>query len=162
MLASDATRVLELLDQIKTYEKKLESLCLKSAMAKRLSSLPGFGPKCTARLTGEIRTIRRFDSESALAVYLGVACLDDHSGTTLKRGKPARHVNKLTQVTMLIATDRHRHFCLESQTYYQKKRSEGKTHNQALRALARHLIRVIYRMLTHNRDYELKNPLAKP
>jgi len=95
MLASDATRVLELLDQIKTYEKKLESLCLKSSMAKRLSSLPGFGPKCTARLTGEIGTIRRFDSESALAVYLGVACLDHHSGTTLKRGKPARHVNKL-------------------------------------------------------------------
>ena len=77
-------------------------------------------------------------------------------------GKPARHVNKLAQVTMLIATDRHRHFCPESQTYYQKKRSEGKTHNQTLRALAQHLIRVIYQMLTHNRDYELKNLLAKP
>jgi len=162
MLASDATRVLELLDQIKTYGKQLETLCSKSPMATRLSSLPGFGPKCTARLTGEIGTIGRFNSESALSVYLGVACLDHHSGTTLKRGKPARHVNKLAQVAMLTATDRHRHCCPESQTYYQKKRSEGKTHNQAVRALARHLTRVIYRMLTENRDYQLKNLVAKP
>ncbi len=135
MLASDAARVLELLDQIKTYGDQLEALCSKSPMAQRLSSLPGFGPKCTARLVGEIGTIHRFDSESALAVYIGVACLDHQSGTTLKRGKPARHVHKLAQAAMLTATDRHRHFCPESQAYYQKKRAEGKTHNQALRAL---------------------------
>ncbi len=162
MLASDAARVLELLDQIKAYGDQLAVLCSESPMAQRLSSLPGFGPKCTARLVGEIGTIRRFDSESALAVYLGVACLDHQSGTTLKRAKPARHVNKLAQVAMLTATDRHRHFCPESQTYYQKKRTEGKTHNQALRALARHLTRVIYRMLTQDRNYKMKILVAKP
>jgi transposase len=162
MLASDAARVLELLDQITAYGDQLEVLCSESPMAQRLSSLPGFGPKCTARLAGEIGTIRRFDSESALAVYLGVACLDHQSGTTLKRGKPARHVNKLAQVAMLTATDRHRHFCPESHAYYQKKRTEGKTHNQALRALARHLTRVIYRMLTQDRDYKMKILVAKP
>jgi transposase len=162
MLASDAGRVLELLEQIKTYGDQLDASCLESPMAQRLESLPGFGPKCTARLVGEIGTIRRFDSDSALAVYLGVACLDHQSGTSLKRGKPARHVNKVAQVAMLTATDRHRHFCPESQTYYQKKRTEGKNHNQAVRALARHLTRVIYRMLTQNRNYELKILVAKP
>lgn len=162
MLASDGARVLELLEQIKAYGDQLDVSCSKSLMAQRLESLPGFGPKCTARLTGEIGTIGRFDSESALAVYLGVACLDHQSGTSLKRGKPARHVNKIAQAAMLTATDRHRHFCPQSQTYYQKKRTEGKNHNQAVRALARHLTRVIYRMLTQNRNYEMKILIAKP
>ncbi len=162
MLASDAARVLELLEQIKTYGDQLDALCTESPMAQRLESIPGFGPKCTARLVGEIGTMGRFNSESALAVYLGVACLDHQSGTSLKRGKPARHVNKIAQVAMLTATDRHRHFCPQSQTYYQKKRTEGKTHNQAVRALARHLTRVIYRMLTQNRNYEMKILVAKP
>jgi transposase len=162
MLASDAARVLQLLEEIKTYGNQLDALCAKSSMAQRLSTLPGFGPKCSARLVGEIGTIHRFDSESALAVYLGVACLDHQSGTSSKRGKPARHVNKLAQAALLTATDRHRHFCQQSARYYEKKRSEGKTHIQATRALARHLTRVIYKMLTHNRDYKIKILVAKP
>jgi hypothetical protein len=32
--------------------------------------------------------------------------------------------------------DRHRKYVPESQRYYEKKRSEGKKHNQAIRALA--------------------------
>ena len=41
----------------------------------------------------------------------------------------------------------------QSQRYYEKKRAEGKSHNQAIRALGRHLCRVIFKMLTMNRPY---------
>jgi hypothetical protein len=44
----------------------------------------------------------------------------------------------------------------ESQRYYEKKRSEGKKHNQAIRALGRHLCRIIYKMLTEEREYEMR------
>lgn len=37
-----------------------------------------------------------------------------------------------------------------------KKRSEGKKHNQSVRALGRHLIRVIWSMFKNKRNYELR------
>jgi hypothetical protein len=38
------------------------------------------------------------------------------------------------------------------------KRVEGKTHMQVLRALARHILRILFRMLSNNhRDYRLPN-----
>jgi len=52
--------------------------------------------------------------------------------------------------------DRHRKYVPESQRYYEKKRSEGKKHNQAIRALGRHLSRIIYKMLKEERDYEIR------
>ena len=44
----------------------------------------------------------------------------------------------------------------ESQRYYEKKRSAGKKHNQAIRALGRHLSRIIYKMLTEEREYQIR------
>ncbi|GAI90019.1 unnamed protein product, partial [marine sediment metagenome] len=38
---------------------------------------------------------------------------------------------------------------------------EGKSHNHTLRCLARQLIRVIYKMLTEDRDYIIRKELRK-
>jgi len=45
--------------------------------------------------------------------------------------------------------------------YYLKKRTEGKSHNHALRCLARQLIKVIHKMLTEDRDYIVRKELKK-
>ena len=45
----------------------------------------------------------------------------------------------------------------ESKRYYDKKRDEGKAHNPAIRALGRHMVRVIWKMLTEDRDYEIRD-----
>ena len=58
---------------------------------------------------------------------------------------------------MMIAVDQHRKCVPESQQYYDKKRAEGKSHNQAIRALGRHLCRVIYKLLKEERDYEIRD-----
>jgi hypothetical protein len=47
----------------------------------------------------------------------------------------------------MVAVDRHRQGVPQSPRYDEKKRSEGNTHNQAIRALGRHLCRVIYKLL---------------
>ncbi|MDH3988934.1 MAG: IS110 family transposase, partial [Gammaproteobacteria bacterium] len=39
--------------------------------------------------------------------------------------------------------------------YYERKRAEGKKHNQAIRALGRHLCRVVFKMLTQDRPYRI-------
>jgi hypothetical protein len=57
---------------------------------------------------------------------------------------------------MMTAVARHIRCVPESKAYYDKKRAEGKSHNQAVRALGRHLVRVIWSMLKNKRDYELR------
>jgi len=49
----------------------------------------------------------------------------------------------------------------ESRVYYDRKRAQGKTHNQAVRALGWHMVRVVWRTLTAQRDYEPK-PTSAP
>jgi hypothetical protein len=66
-------------------------------------------------------------------------------------------VNTRAKAAMMTALDRHRKYVLESQIYYEKKRSEGKKHNQAIRSLGRHLCRIIYKMLTEEREYQIRS-----
>jgi transposase len=111
--------------------------------SKIAKSIPGFGTICTAGLAGEIGTIERFSKEGSLALYLGMAIRDNSSGKYQGTKQP-KHVNTRAEAAMMTALDRHRKYVLESQRYYDKKRVQGKGHNQAIRALGRHLCRIIY------------------
>ena len=154
MIQEDARRVLELHEKIETLEARMEEIAANSNIAERLSTIPGFGPITTAELAGEVGTIERFDTESSLALYLGMSNLDNSSGKH-KGSKPPKQVNERAKAAMMIAVDRHRKKVTQSQKYYEKKRAEGKKHNQAVRALGRHLCRVIFKMLKENREYIL-------
>ena len=156
MIQEDACRILELSDKIKVLEAKFEDIASRSVIAQTLSTIPGFGTVSKSELAGEIGTIDRFIDEASLALYLGMAALDNSSGK--KKGtKDPKHVNTRAKAAMMIAVDRHRKCIPESQRYYEKKRSEGKRHNQAIRALGRHLCRVIFKMLKHEKGYEIRN-----
>ena len=154
MIQDDAVRVLELHDKIQTLELRMEEVAHGSEIARTLSTIPGFGDICTAELAGEIGTIERFGSEAGLALYLGMTNLDNSSGRQ-KGSKPPKQVNTRAKAAMMVAIDRHRKRVPQSQNYYEKKRSQGKKHNQALRALGRHLCRIIFKMLQDNREYIL-------
>ena len=80
-----------------------------------------------------------------------MSTLDNSSGKYQGSQAP-KHVNTRAKAAMMIALDRHRKYVPESQRYYEKKRSQGKKHNQAIRALGRHLCRIIYKMLKEGRD----------
>jgi hypothetical protein len=96
-----------------------------------------------------------FSKEGSLALYLGMSTLDNSSGK-YQGSKAPKHVNTRAKAAMMIAIDRHRKYVPESQRYYEKKRSAGKKHNQAIRALGRHLCRIIYKMLKQEREYEIR------
>jgi hypothetical protein len=80
--------------------------------------------------------------------------LENSSGKR-QGSKPPRKVNRRAKAAMMTAIDRHRKSVPESQRYYEKKRAQGKTHNQAIRALRRHLCRIIYKMLKEEREYKI-------
>ena len=153
LIQDDAARVLELHAQIHSLEVRLEGIAKDSAMAKVIDSIPGFGLICSSELAGEIGTLERFRHDGSLSLYLGMANLDNSSGKH-KGAKMPRHVNSRCKAAMMTAVDRHRKQVPESQRFYEKKRGEGKTHTQAIRALGRHLCRVMYKLLKEDREYE--------
>jgi len=155
MIHEDAQRCLELDDKIKALEAKIKEVARNSRIAKILLSIPGFGTICTSELAGEIGTVERFSKEESLALYLGMSTLDNSSGK-YQGTKAPKHVNTRAKAAMMIALDRHRKYIPESQKYYEKKRTEGKAHNQAIRALGRHLCRIIYKMLKEEREYQVR------
>jgi len=155
MIQEDATRCLELDGKVKRLEAQIAEVAKGSKITKILRSIPGFGAVCTSELAGEIGTIERFASEASLSLYLGMSTLDNSSGK-YQGTKTPKHVNTRAKAAMMIALDRHRKYVPESQRYYEKKRSEGKKHNRAIRSLGRHLSRIIYKMLKEERDYEIR------
>jgi transposase len=155
MIQEDARRCLELDEKVKRLEAKIAGLAAKSRIAKIVRSVPGFGAVCSSELAGEIGTIERFSKEGSLALYLGMSTLDNRSGK-YQGTKAPKQVNTRAKAAMMIGVDRHRKKVAESQRYYEKKRAEGKKHNQAVRALGRHLTRIIYRLLKEERDYEIR------
>jgi transposase len=153
MISDDAKRILELKEKIDALETQMKTLVEQSSLATLLKSIPGFGTVCAAEVSGEIGMIDRFNSESGLAIYLGMAPLDNSSGN-YKGTKTPFHVNKRAKAAMMVALGHHIRKVPESKVYYDKKRAEGKKYNQALRSLGRHLTRVIWSMVKNNRNYE--------
>jgi transposase len=152
MIIADAQRVLDLIRQVQALEKLIVTIGASSTIARRIETIPGFGPVCSGTLAGEFGNLDRFEAETSLALYSGMTRLDNSSGQ-FTGSKNTRQVNTHAKAAMMVAVARHIDNVPESRTYYDKKRTEGKTHNQAVRALGRHLIRVIWSMLKHDRHY---------
>ena len=129
MIQQDAARILELKRQIKALEEQIADVAERSSIASQLASIPGYGSVCSATL-------------------------DNNSGK-YRGSKAPKHVNARAKAAMMVAVDHHRKRVPQSQRYYEKKRADGKRHNQAIRALGRHLCRVIFKMLSEERPYRI-------
>jgi transposase len=160
IIYSIAKNILELKEQIDALDKKLDEIGQEITAVRRLTSIPGVGVKLSSRLIGEIENINRFKTESKLAVYCGIACVDNSSGK-VEKAKLVYKSNKICKMTMVAMAGCSIRFIPESGVYYAKKRAEGKSHNHALRCLARQLVKVIFKMLKEDRDYVINDKIKK-
>lgn len=160
MVIEDAQRVIALTGKIKRIETHLKDLLPQSELATTIESITGFGLICATELAGEIGTMQRFASESALARYIGMAPLDNSSGV-YTGSKGGKQVNQRAKAAMMTAVARHYFHTPQSKTYYKRKRAEGKRHNQAVRSLGRHMTRVIWSLIKNNRLYQSREEITK-
>ncbi len=159
MVNSDARRLLALRREIEELERHILTIATQSELARRIESIPGFGLICSAELAGEIGNLARFRSEKGLAVYLGMAPLTNSSGTFHGTKRP-KQVNRHAKMAMMNATAHHVKLVPESSNYYTKKRAQGKAHNQAIRCVGRQLVRTMWSMIIHGRDYQTAQPIS--
>ncbi len=144
--------ILELYEQIEALDENLEELKEEVEAVRILQSLPGAGIKTASRLVGEIQTIERFDSHNQLAAYLGVACVDNQSGEH-DQAKPVFPNNTVGKAAMMELASNMIRFDSESKKYHEKKKAEGKKPLDAMRRVARQIVKIIYRLLVERREY---------
>ncbi len=155
MVARLAKEVMALDTEIDATETMIEDRFRGHRHAEIILSMPGFGVILAAEFiaaTGGDMTA--FDSADRLAGVSGLAPVPRDSGRisgNLRR--PRRYNRRLLRSCYLsaqiaIRTD------VASRNYYDRKRSEGKTHTQAVLALARRRLNVLWAMLRDHAVYQ--------
>lgn len=119
-----------------------------------LLSMPGFGPVLAATFLSNIGgSLDGFDSVDRLASVAGLAPVPRDSGRISGNLHRPRRFNRRLLRTCYLAALSSLKNSPASRTYYDRKRSEGKSHKQALIALARRRINVLWAMLRDNTVY---------
>ncbi|WP_139651833.1 IS110 family transposase [Raoultibacter phocaeensis] len=113
-----------------------------------LLSVPGIGPVYAAAIAAETGDVARFPDAGRLASYGGVAPVREESGTGARRSRKRRGGNRRLKDALVGSARAAALHDPPSKAYYARKRAEGKSHKQALRALARRRVDLIYALLT--------------
>lgn len=160
LIARLAGDLLDLDRHIKDLDKQLRSRYSDHPHASHITSIPGFGPVLGAQLIADTGgdLISAFGSPARLAAYAGLAPVPRDSGRVKGNlHRPKRYHRRLRRVFYLAALSAIRPDG-PSKTFYQRKRGEGKIHTQALIALARRLVDLVWALLRDNREFQPNKP----
>jgi transposase len=154
MLPRKVKRLLAIHEEVKELEKELEQLLEFGGYTIQTAS--GCGPIVAATIVGEIGEISRFNSPAALAKYAGCAPRELSSGKHHRYVKTRAGNRRLTSAFHHMALSQISRMGNEkARTYFQKKISEGKSKAQALVCLRRHIVNVIWCMMTRREVYRI-------
>jgi transposase len=119
-----------------------------------VTSLPGMGTLLAAELFVYTNNLTGYTSADQLAAHAGLAPAARDSGVvTGNHHRPRRYHRDLRRVFYLSALTAVR-VCPRSRAYYDKKRAEGKNHHQALLALARRRVDVLWALIRDHTVYQ--------
>ncbi|WP_330328841.1 IS110 family transposase [Streptomyces sp. NBC_00536] len=159
MVHTLAAQVIALNQQVAEMDKLIAARFREHRDAEILAGLPGLGPILGAEfLAATGGDMDAFATPDRLAGFGGVAPAPRDSGKisgNLRR--PQRYNRKLQRVFYTSALISIR-CCEESRRFYDRKRAEGKRHTQAVLALARRRVNVIWALLRDGRRYEPAPP----
>jgi transposase len=140
-------------DQLATIDKRIEQVLDRHPDTALIRSLPGMGATLTAEFLAVTGGIDRYPSGDQLAAAAGLAPVLKQSGKVryLQRATAGdKALKRVFYQSAFVAVG-----CdTTSKTYYRRKRSEGKTHHQAVLALARRRVNVLHAIMRNRRPYE--------
>ncbi|ADP78645.1 IS110 family transposase [Pseudofrankia inefficax] len=159
LVADMAKGVMSLDEQIAQTDTLIEGRFHRHRHAAALLSMPGIGVLLGAEfLAATGGDMAAFTSADHLAGYAGLAPAPRDSGRISGNlHRPRRYHRGLQRVfyTSALVSIRYND---QSRTFYDRKRSEGKRHTQAVLALARRRVNVIWALLRDNRCYQPAPP----
>ena len=155
MVARLAKGVMALNEELAETDALIEGRFRQHKHAEIIMSMPGFGPLLGAEfLAATGGDMSQFASADRLAGVAGLAPVPRDSGRV--RGnlhRPRRYDRRLLRACYLSAMVSIR-CCPASKAYYDRKRAAGKRHTQAVLALARRRLNVLWAMLRDDTRYQ--------
>lgn len=153
-----AAQLLLLRDQRRQIEAQVQRLVEDHPLSPVLTSMPGVGVRTATRILTEV-VGKDFPTAGHLAAYAGLAPVTRRSGSSIRGEHAPRGGNRRLKRSLFLSA-----FASlsdpTSRAYYDRKRAERKTHNQAVLALARRRCDVLYAMLRDNAHYDVDHPRA--
>jgi len=153
-----AGNVLALDARLKELDAQIAATFDLHPQAAIITSMPGFGPFLGASLLAAAGDLAAFPTAGHLAAAAGLVPVPNDSGRRTgnlhrprRYSRPLRHVFYLSAQTAMVRTGPNR-------AYYLKKRAHGHTHTQAVIALARRRVDVLWALLRDNRTFAAQLP----
>lgn len=159
MVHTLARAVMALDEEIARTDAAIEARFRQHQHAEVITSMPGIGTLLGAEFiacTGG--DMDAFGSSGRLAGVAGLAPVPKDSGRISgNMRRPHRYHRRLLRVFYLSAQVAAR-CCPTSQAFYQRKRGEGKSHKQAILALARRRLDVLWALIRDQRTFTTEPP----
>lgn len=158
IVADLATQILALDDRISRVDEQIKTTFARHPQAEIITSIPGIGPILGAEFVVAVGDLSTYADAGRLASAAGLVPVPRDSGRrtgNLHRpqrfSRPLRRVFYLSAQSSIIGDGPNRDF-------YLKKRDQGLKHRQALIALARRRVDVLWALLRDNRAWTPHSP----
>lgn len=152
LLDQELKLLLELKERIKENNWLIEELARGNGKVKRLISIPGIGRFFAVLILSEIGDIKRFRNPNKLAAYVGLVPSTYASGGKVFHGRIIKQGNKwlrwafVEAIWPAIVKDKGLRY------YYNCNLRKGA--NRAKVATARRLLKIVYHVLSEDREYK--------
>jgi transposase len=159
LLLEEHLELLEVMTcQFKDQEQAIGTDNERDPMTQHLLSLPGVGPILGAVIAAEIDDISRFADATHLCAYAGLAPSTHASGGHIYHGRLLRACDKWLRWALVEAA----WVAMSCSPYfgalYRRHRARGKPANTAIIIVARRMCRIIWALLTDQRDFTPQPP----
>ena len=147
---------IELLDS-QLFETELEMANLVACLHSVIMTIPGIGFVNGGMILGEIGDIHRFPAPNKLLAFAGLDPTIYQSGNfQTKRTRMSKRGSKVLRYALMNAAHNVVKNNATFKAYYDVKSAEGLSHYNALGHCAGKLVRVIWKMLTDNIEFNLE------
>ncbi|MDA3624595.1 IS110 family transposase [Saccharopolyspora sp. WRP15-2] len=161
MTARLATGVIALDEEISEIDALIEGRFRQHPHAEVISSLPGIGARLGAEFLAETGgDMTMFGTSDRLAAFAGLAPAARDSGKISGNLRRPRRYNRALLRVFYLSSFASLRLCAASKSYYDRKRAEGKGHKQALLALARRRVNVLWALIRDQRRYQTTPPVT--
>ncbi len=161
MVLTFTKEVMALNEKISETDKLIEGRFREHELAEVIQSLPGIGTVLGAEFLVAVGgSLDAFPSPDRLAAFAGVTPAPRDSGKISGNlHRPQRYHRRLQRVFYTSALVSVQHDP-NSRKFYDRKRAEGKRHTQAVLALARRRVNVLWALIRDRRCYQVAPPVT--
>lgn len=159
LVREQAATVLDLQARMQGLDKTITSRFRTHPYAAILESMPGFGPHLGAAFTvGIDGSIHTYPTASRLAAACGLVPIPHDSGSIKNNHRRPRYYDRQLLRACYRSAESAARYDPRATSFYQRKRAEGKVHQQAVIALARRRVDVLWAMLRDGTHYRYSVP----